>query len=337
MANLPDELRLALESAVSGVPVHELTLAAGRLTTTYREGGTPASPILRSERDVAAYAAYRMPATYFAVRAALAATAESLPGFRPATHLDLGAGTGAALWAAAAVWPSLARVTAVEQSPHAVALGRRLAAKSAPLPVREARWQTSVIEPAALPDADLVTVSYLLGELPAAQSAALVAALARTAGKSAIVLIEPGTPAGYRRIVDARDQLIGGGLTVVAPCPHGEACPIPRDRDWCHFSVRVNRSSVHRTVKHGELAYEDEKFSYIAAVGPQAGRGSPAPGRVLRHPQQRKGLVSLRLCTPAGLQTVIVSKRQGDLYRAAKDTEWGDPWPPGESPSTSTA
>ncbi|MFG1703071.1 small ribosomal subunit Rsm22 family protein [Nonomuraea sp. M3C6] len=63
-----------------------------------------------------------------------------------------------------------------------------------------------------------------------------------------------------------------------------------------------------------------------APTGP--GTAAPAPrvtSRILRHPHQRKGLVSLRLCTAEnGVRDVIVSKRQGELYRLARDAEWGD-------------
>jgi len=49
---------------------------------------------------------------------------------------------------------------------------------------------------------------------------------------------------------------------------------------------------------------------------------------VLRRPQHRKGLVSLRVCTPdPGVASELVSKRLGDRYKAARDVSWGDPWP----------
>ena len=57
----------------------------------------------------------------------------------------------------------------------------------------------------------------------------------------------------------------------------------------------MSRSSLHRQVKGGSLAYEDEKFSYLVAA-----RFTAAPGasRVVRRPQIRKGQVLLELCTP---------------------------------------
>ncbi|MGI8802059.1 MAG: small ribosomal subunit Rsm22 family protein, partial [Solirubrobacteraceae bacterium] len=49
-----------------------------------------------------AYAAYRAPATYAAVAAALTQVRLLRPEWRPRTLLDLGAGPGVAAWAALA-------------------------------------------------------------------------------------------------------------------------------------------------------------------------------------------------------------------------------------------
>lgn len=57
----------------------------------------------------------------------------------------------------------------------------------------------------------------------------------------------------------------------------------------------------------------------------------PATARVTRKPQIRKGQVLLELCTKdEALQHATVTKRHGPLYRAARDTAWGDAWPPPE-------
>jgi ribosomal protein RSM22 (predicted rRNA methylase) len=166
-------------------------------------------------------------------------------------------------------------------------------------------------------------MSYVLGELSLADREDVVRWLAADAG--VVALVEPGTPAGYERIVAARDVLLGLGLTVIAPCPHDRDCPL-RGRDWCHFSARLPRSGLHRRIKAATLGFEDEKFSYVIA---STQRSRKAENRVLRHPRQRKGMVSLQLCTGEdGSADVVVSKRQNTLYRAARDVAWGDPWPP---------
>ncbi|MGP3947263.1 small ribosomal subunit Rsm22 family protein [Streptomyces sp. 7N604] len=358
---VPEALRAGLARLLDGLPPRQAAQAVERLIANYR-GRTPTdAPVLRDRSDVAAYAAYRMPATFEAVRAALAAFRERLPDWTPGSHVDVGGGTGAATWAVAGAWPEgERRTTVLDWAEPALALGRELAADSGQPALRGAEWRRQAIGGGlALPDdTDLVTVSYVLKELPEDGRRAVVDEAARAA--QAVLLIEPGTPDGYRRIAEARDRLIAAGLRVVAPCPHSAACPIEpgapgppeagppgrspgekRSGDWCHFAARVGRSSLHRQVKGGSLPYEDEKFSYVAAVRGAAalgigvpstagtGAGTEAAARVVRHPQLRKGQVLLDLCTPGdGLRRTTVTKRQGPLYRAARDAQWGDAWPP---------
>jgi ribosomal protein RSM22 (predicted rRNA methylase) len=245
-------------------------------------------------------------------------------------------------------------VTVLDWAEPALALGREIAAAHPDLKPTE--WQRSRIGSAlTIESTDLVTISYVLGELTEDDRTAVVDAAASAA--QAVVVIEPGTPDGYARVIDARDRLIAAGFHIAAPCPHSAACPIVPGEDWCHFAARVSRSSLHRQVKGGSLAYEDEKFSYVAAT-----RFAPAPAasRVVRKPQIRKGQVLLDLCgtgTPAvtdaattapavtsgadadggngpgtgpvpTLGRTIVTKRHGPLYKAARDADWGDAWPP---------
>ncbi|MGW0081586.1 small ribosomal subunit Rsm22 family protein [Streptomyces sp. NPDC003393] len=315
-------LRAALAGLLDGLPPRQAAGAVERLIANYR-GSTPTdAPILRDRADVAAYAAYRMPATFEAVSAALEAFAAAVPGWAPAGHVDVGGGTGAATWAVAATWPGARPVTVLDWAEPALALGRELATGHPAL--RDVRWQRARIGAAlTLDPTDLVTVSYVLNELTEADRTSVVDAAVDAA--QAVVVVEAGTPAGYARVIEARDRLVAAGFHIAAPCPHSAACPIVPGTDWCHFSARVSRSSLHRQVKGGSLAYEDEKFSYVAATRLPV---TPAPARVVRRPQIRKGQVLLDLCEPdEQLRRRTITKRHGDLYRAARDADWGDPWP----------
>ncbi|MFF8810340.1 small ribosomal subunit Rsm22 family protein [Streptomyces omiyaensis] len=316
-----ESLRAALAGLLDGLPPTQAAKAVERLITHYR-GTTPTdAPVLRDRSDVAAYAAYRMPATFEAARGALDALRAAAPEWVPGTHTDVGGGTGAASWAVAEAWDGAApRTTVLDWAEPALGLGRELARG-----VLDAAWHRERIGTALrLADTDLVTVSYVLKELTGADRAALVTEAARAA-RGAVVIVEPGTPDGYERIIAARALLVDAGLTVVAPCPHSGACPIEPGTDWCHFAARVSRSSLHRRVKGGSLPYEDEKYAYVAATRFPV---TPAPARVVRKPQLRKGLVLLDLCAPEGLGRETVTKRHGPLYKQARDAEWGDSWPP---------
>ncbi|NEC47083.1 rRNA methyltransferase, partial [Actinospica acidiphila] len=90
-ASLPtaDSLRAALSGLLDGIPARQAGQAVERLIGHYR-GATPTdAPILRDRADVAAYAAYRMPATFEAVHAALRAFADAVPGWAPGSHVDV--------------------------------------------------------------------------------------------------------------------------------------------------------------------------------------------------------------------------------------------------------
>ncbi|MFF3905090.1 small ribosomal subunit Rsm22 family protein [Streptomyces sp. NPDC001848] len=318
-----DALRAALARLLDGLPSRQAAQAVDRLIANYR-GRTPTdAPVLRDRSDVVAYAAYRMPATFEAVCAALGAFADAAPGWVPASHVDVGGGTGAATWAVSATWGGERPVTVLDWAEPALALGREMAAALPAL--KAAEWRRSRIgSQLTMESTDLVTVSYVLGELTEADRAAVVDTAATAA--QAVVIVEPGTPDGYARVIKARDRLIRAGFHIAAPCPHSAACPIVPGEDWCHFSARVSRSSLHRQVKGGSLAYEDEKFSYVAAARFPV---RPAVSRVVRRPQIRKGQVLLDLCGPDEfLHRDTVTKRHGTLYKAARDADWGDAWPP---------
>lgn len=319
--DLPNELRLGLERELRGQEAQALARVAAALSARYR--GEPSGPLLRSPAEVTAYAATRMPATFAATAAAMGALAVLLPSLQPRSQLDVGAGTGAALWAAALTWPSLAQLTALERDQHMAALGQRLAAGARRGGLAGTTWRPADLAGGwDAPPHDLVTATYLLGELPAATQAALVGKLwQRTTG--ALLLVEPGTPRGWTAIRAAREQLRAAGAIIVAPCPHQGACPMPADpnADWCHFAQRLARSQAHRAAKGGALGYEDEKYSYIA-VAREA--GAPIEARVLRHPLARPGHIKLTLCAQSGLCETTITRSAGARWREARQLRWGD-------------
>ena len=138
--------------------------------------------------------------------------------------------------------------------------------------------------------------------------------------RDALVIVEPGTPAGYGRIIAARTQLIASGAHVAAPCPHDGKCPLSAP-DWCHFTQRLPRSRAHKRIKEAEVPFEDEKFSYVALT-----RGAVAehPARVLAQPVVGKVEVSAKLCTADGLVVTKILRRAKADYARAKRWRWGD-------------
>jgi ribosomal protein RSM22 (predicted rRNA methylase) len=139
-----------------------------------------------------------------------------------------------------------------------------------------------------------------------------------------LAVIEPGTPRGFGVVHLARAALLAAGSHIVAPCPHQETCPmLVRKDDWCHFAQRLERSALHRHLKSGELGYEDEKFSYMAAAKQE---GTRAAARILRHPLIGKGHIKFELCTPTGIVNDTVTRTDKDRFKQARRTKWGDAW-----------
>jgi ribosomal protein RSM22 (predicted rRNA methylase) len=315
--DLPAELKAALEAKLQGFSRSDAASRAALISKTYREGGN--SGAIRTEADALAYALARMPATYAAVTACLNALCEIAPDFAPNSLLDVGAGPGTATWAATEAFPSLETLTLVDANPALRALALDLGRGSTRL--RDLNYERGEAH-AALADAapaDLVVASYMIGEISEQEQGAL-AALMWTKTRDTLLVVEPGTPAGYARIIALRKQLIASGAHVAAPCPHDGACPLTAS-DWCHFTQRLPRSRAHKQLKSAELPYEDEKFSYVALTrAPIAQR----PARVLAQPVVTKVAITARLCTDRGILNAVAAHRDKAAYRRFRKTKWGD-------------
>jgi ribosomal protein RSM22 (predicted rRNA methylase) len=315
---LPPLLRNAVDRALSGMPLSELATTAAVLSQRYREERRDGKAHVASDRDALAYLAVRLPATYAAVRASFAAVAVARPDFTPKTALDIGTGPGTALWAAADCWPALAEALLVEASPVFRAFGEQLTAE---MQQPHTTWRTSdvAVDEIDGKPRDLVTLAYVLNELEPDDRHRLVERLWPLTADT-LVIVEPGTPAGWQRILAARRQLIEGGGHVIAPCPHAKECPL-QPPDWCHFARRVARSRLHRQAKGADVPWEDEKFSYVAV----SRKPAPAIGaRVIARPRKASGRVTLKLCRPDGSAgDQLFSRRDGALFKRASRGDWG--------------
>lgn len=316
---LPPVLRQAIDRALAGVPAAKLAEASARLSRRYRGSEIfPDGLHVGESADALAYLASRLPATYAATRAAFGMAAERVPAFAPRALLDFGAGPGTALWAAADLWPTLQTAELVEAS----AAMRDAGAALGSWPGVTSRWHAAAVtdDLTGMAPADLVVAAYVINELAPSRIAGVVDRL-WTLTTGMIVVVEPGTPAGYDRILGVRAQLIGRGARIVAPCPHALPCP-QTPPDWCHFAQRVSRSRLHRMAKRADVPWEDERFIAIAACRadlPQAAARIVAPVRTGR------GHLTLELCMPGGtLEKRTLSRRDGAPYREARRAAWGD-------------
>jgi ribosomal protein RSM22 (predicted rRNA methylase) len=315
--DLPAELKAALDAKLHGLSRNDAAERAALISQTYRDGGN--SGAIKSETDALAYALARMPATYAAVTASLNALREITPHFAPTSLLDVGAGPGTASWATAEAFSSLTEFTLLDANIALRALALDLSHDSTRL--RELTYQRGEARTvlAASDAADLVVASYVIAELSDTERSAL-AELMWAKTRDTLLIVEPGTPAGYARIIAARAQLIALGAHVAAPCPHNGSCPLTAP-DWCHFTQRLPRLRAHKQIKGAERAFEDEKFSYVALTRAPVARH---PARVLAQPVVSKVEVSAKLCTTDGLALTKVPSRAKADYARARRWRWGD-------------
>lgn len=308
---LPKNVRDAIEERVDAIGFAAVKRAAAAMSGAYREGSAPVQTAA-AER-VAAYLVTRMPATYAAARGALSQAMPLLSGREIASVLDFGAGTGSAALAAREHFPG-ARFTLIDRDSALAESAREWLPGAALISQDAARLDE-------FPPHDLVLASYALGEM-APHIATRVAHRLWRAARVALVILEPGTPKGFTFLRELRMALLAAGASMLAPCPGAMPCPVA-DPDWCHFAARVERSSLHRRIKDAALGYEDEKFSYIAF----ARDSLSLPGaRIVQRPQHQPGLITLQTCTPAGLSSERITKRDRDAFRAARHADWGDEW-----------
>jgi ribosomal protein RSM22 (predicted rRNA methylase) len=319
---LPAPLRQGIERLLEKMPLPVLKQAAKTLSDRYRAELRDGRLHMAEEMAIKAYLATRLPATYAAVRASLDMLSDARPGFAPKTLLDVGAGPGTVLWAAVDLWPGLEWAVLLEASAAVRRVGEALAADA--ITARTAWLAADVtIDLADLKPAELVSCAYVLDEIAPASLPKLIGRLWQLTSDTMLV-VEPGTPAGWQRILAVRRQLIEAGAHVFAPCPHQAPCPLAAP-DWCHFSRRVARSRLHRLAKDADVPWEDEKFIYVAASR------QPAPSaraRVIAPPKSGSGKVLLKLCQRDGSAAEkLITKRDGELFKAARRLDWGDVLP----------
>ncbi|APJ02705.1 small ribosomal subunit Rsm22 family protein [Silvanigrella aquatica] len=319
--SLPPLLQLSLQNELAQAPIQKLQSAYSKLSDQYRINRNLIHFSLQNTEQRISYLAARMPATYEAVYHVLNEI-ELENENELNSLLDVGAGPGTASWACSERFPSIQKLTLIEQNKEMAELGKKLS-QNHPL-LKNADWKiadfTKNIE--KIEPADLVIASYSFNEIGEKnQQQFLKFVWEKT--KKYLVLIDPGTPQAFHAIHKARQWFIENNASILSPCPHMLTCPAFQNEDWCHFSARVQRSSLHKMLKEGEKGYEDEKFSYLILT---KGQIANYEGRIVRNPDINSGHLKLHLCTKKGFESITYSKKQGLLYKRARKSSWGDRW-----------
>ena len=323
-AKLPAAFSDVLEAEISDLGHRAVRQSIDDLATFYRDSKTAehakGSPA-HTRASCAAYMASRAPAT-FAILSDLLITNAEEAGFSEAqTMIDLGAGPGTATWSAMSCLPNLVSFTQVEPNPHfsrlAYAVASRLQ-KTESITFRHQHLNQLSEDECH----DLVVASYVLNEIPGSDVTAIIDKLWRVAD-GALIIVEPGSPLGFQRIVQVRTALIALGAHIIAPCPNSKPCPIA-ENDWCHFSMRIPQTQRQVVTSLKPRDFNDEKFTYLIASRQP---GNRAPARLIRRPILGKGHVHLDLCEEGEVRRHTITRRDGPAYKDARKVRWGDPWP----------
>lgn len=313
--DIPEELKDSINRLLSENKSSNIIENAQTISNRYRKNDGKGKRLLTNESEAVSYAISRMPATYVAVYSAfkqiLANYNEKITSL-----LDVGAGTGAGTWAVNEI-ENIEQITCLEREKSMSNIGKQLMKNTA---LDYVQWKSyDVLQDEIAEKADIVLTSYMINELPEQEREKAVLKLWQATNKL-MVVIEPGTPEGFKNILNIRKLIKEQGGYIVAPCCCNGECPI-KENDWCAFYARVARSSIHRQAKGGNLGYEDEKFSYIAFLKtPVEITGE----RILRHPQINSGFVKVKLCTAEGAQEKTYSKKDGEIYKKIKKLDAGE-------------
>ncbi|MGL4636961.1 MAG: small ribosomal subunit Rsm22 family protein [Beijerinckiaceae bacterium] len=320
MSLLPSVVRSRLAALSEGVKRSDLAVRSGKITDNYLNKRNSSVSMHKAE-DALAYAIARMPATFAATHKAIAAMLQATDALAPKTILDVGCGPGTAAIAALEAFASAEAITLMDRNGPFLKLavdlvGTMLVSQSL------SSVDCDIQRQPEFPKADLVLASYVMVEMDVAAATALATKLWSSTGQ-ALVLVEPGTPEGFKRLLEIRQTLIGQGANVAAPCTHENICPMPTAGDnWCRFMARVQRSRDHRMLKEAALAYEDEPYAYLALLRPPvAGRKSH---RIVGRNAMTKIGVSLPACGKDGLETLYASKREAEKHKYFKKLDWSD-------------
>ncbi len=305
---LPPALRQAVDAALEGVSARDLAAASDALVAALSRRGArrpvSMSPTISRAR---AYLAARLPATYAAIRARAGCGRRNAAGIRAAQparfrcrsrHRALGRTRLLAGSRQPRRWSKPAPRCANSAKASRRASRRRAASTGAPRfrPGR-AIWSRSPM---------CWTNSIPRNARPSSSSSGRSTA-------DTLLIVEPGTPAGWQRILDARALLLKQGAQMVAPCPHAQRLSAGRAR-LVPFLPPASRSRAHLQAKGAEVPWEDEKFSYLAVARNSA--DLPA-ARVIAPPRAGSGKVELKLCESDGkAQTVADHQARGRALQA---------------------
>lgn len=250
-------------------------------------------------------------------------------------HLDIGTGTGAAVWGLATYLgqeqPTVRTLStrATDKLPKNLKLVERFATafKSIPKLVLSTSQLdlTELFEPNESlsdhpPKHDLITMMNVLAEIDETHDEKIAKYVdVSLAEGGAIIMIEPASRELSRRALRFRNRMVVAGWHVYSPCCKSGGCPALDEKDnWCHTEIAWERPEFIRAIDDeiGTLRLS-LKCTYAVFVRQDLNlsdtllgrRDFQAAGRVVSELFDEKGRYRAFICNEAGRREFVMNKR----------------------------
>lgn len=311
--SMGNTLEEAIDEISCGYFNKNIKNAGKNMSNRYNSSFNGGMPLVNKMDEVVAYTLSRMSATNKVAEFVLTKIKENIE-----TVLDLGAGTGSATFAALNMFQN-ASVCAVEKVNKMQSLHKTIAFK-----MGQTDRINFLLDDAANFNSNnkfqLVMASYLFNELNK-EDQKIVLNKMYEFSTDYIVIIEPGTPKNYSQMMSIKQEMLNLGAKLISPCKTINCCL--KEGDWCHFLVRVQRSKAHKEIKQGSLNYEDEKFTYLI-FKKDNNIQNDKENIIIRRPVFGKKKISLKVCSPSGVQEKVITNSNNSNYKAIKKLGVGD-------------
>ncbi|KFD53044.1 hypothetical protein D918_05049 [Trichuris suis] len=285
--------------------------------------------VFNTEAKCLMYLIARLSPNYAVTLRVLREIKQRVPDFVPTTVFDYGSGLGTLHWVCQSLWPDVVKeMYMVDTSSDMNDLAANLL-KNDLGDIPQEVTMRQFLSASSDRQYDLVFSAYSLMECPEAEQRLYVVENLWRKTSNFLIIVENGSKAGHRLILEARDHLLKMTKKsecvenfIFAPCPHELLCPRAESRLPCNFAAPYYPFKFVGT-KRDSLC---ELFSYIVFRKGQGPKESFC-SRVVDEPLFRRRHIWCKVCSQRGLiEKLVMTKRQcgSELYRIAKTTTWGD-------------
>ncbi|XP_063310871.1 methyltransferase-like protein 17, mitochondrial [Pelobates fuscus] len=337
------ELERKTKTYMGSIPEEDVSVQEEKVRNivlkTLRKNTYHWQPLSYTDELCLVYLAARFDGGFAAVTRALQEIRQRVPDFNPQTLLDFGSGVGSVTWAAHAIWGgSIGEYMCVDSSASMNKLSELVmkgGTETGDMHVSGVYFRQFLpLSPKV--QYDLVVSAFSLNELSSmAERQKTIQTLWRKTG-AFLVLVENGTKEGHQLLMEARETVLHVQDKQIwdhrpphmfAPCPHELACPKLAQKLQVPCNFTQHYQPLHLSLNSQQQC---EKFSFLILARNFVGEADAHWPRVISPVLRRPRHVHCHMCCADGqiYHDVITTRRHGrDLYRCARNSEWGDRLP----------